>query len=284
MVTLHDSEKLLIGVVYRTPSSSSVNNNEFITALSNIDNYHDCSDLLIMGDFNAPNVDWNDYTCSDGINSFSYKLINATLDSYLTQHACNISHPTYFGQRSSILDLVFASNPNSIVSMQHYSPLGSSDHECLLFKLKYFTEQSKPKDDMCKYNYMKADYCTISSELDKVHWDTLLREQSTDDNWNTFKSIVLAISSKYTPKIKKKRVSNKPPWWSTQISKAVRDKQHLFSHYKYTCSEVVMHRYRILRSDTNTDTSRTILSLTWPIPIPPKVHNERLDATQVSGF
>ena len=43
-------------------------------------------------------------------------------------------------------------------------------------------EQSKPKNDMCKYDYMKADYCTISSELDKVHWDTLLREQSIDDN------------------------------------------------------------------------------------------------------
>jgi len=53
MVTLHGSEELLIGVVYRTPSSSSEKDNELITALSNIDDYHDCSDLLIMGDFNA---------------------------------------------------------------------------------------------------------------------------------------------------------------------------------------------------------------------------------------
>ena len=193
------------------------------------------SDLLIMGDFNAPNVDWNDYTCSDGISSFCYKLINATLDSYLTQH---VLYPTRHipGQRSSILDLVFTSNPNSIESMQHLSPLGSSDHECLLFKLKYFTKQSTPKDVMSKYNYMKADYPTISSELSKVHWDTLLNEQSIDANWNTFKSVVLAISSKYIPKVNKKCVSNKPPLWSTQISKAVRDKQHLFSQYKYTRS------------------------------------------------
>ena len=86
-----------------------------------------------MGDFNAPNVDWNDYTCSDGMTSFSYKLINATLDSYLTQH---VIYPTrhIYGKRS-ILDLVFTPNPNLIVSMQHHSPLGSSDHECLLIKL-----------------------------------------------------------------------------------------------------------------------------------------------------
>ena len=72
------------------------------------------------------------------MSSFSYKLINATLDSYLTQH---VLYPTRHipGQRSSILDLVFTSNPNSIESMQHLSPLGSSDHECLLqFRIKVF--------------------------------------------------------------------------------------------------------------------------------------------------
>ena len=81
MVALHGCEKLLIGVVHRAPSSSSENDNELIRALNNIEDYHDCSDhdLLIMGDFNAPNV-----VLMVRMSSFSYKLINATLDSYLT--------------------------------------------------------------------------------------------------------------------------------------------------------------------------------------------------------
>ena len=70
-----------------------------------------------------------------------------------------------------------------------------------------------------------------------MHWDILLSEESIDNNWNSFKSIVLVISSKCTPEVTKKCVSNKPPWWSTQISKAVKEKQYLFSQYKYTRSE-----------------------------------------------
>ena len=108
---------------------------------------------------------------------------------------------------------------------------------------------------MSKYNYMKADYPTISSELSKVHWDTLLNEQSINANWNTFKSVILAISGKYTPKVKKISVSNKPTWWSTQISKAVRDKQHLFSQYKYTRSVADYASYAVKRNQVKSMTS-----------------------------
>ena len=77
---------MLIGVVYRSPSSNSENDNKLNTAISNIDDFQECSDLLIMGDFNTPNVDWEDFTYSDSRISFAHKFINATQDSYLTQH------------------------------------------------------------------------------------------------------------------------------------------------------------------------------------------------------
>jgi len=101
-----------------------------------------------MGDFNTPNVDWEDFTYSDSRISFAHKFINATQDSYLTQH---VFEPTRHvsGQRSSILDLIFMSNPNSINKIQHHSPLSSSDHECLFFELKCYTEQYKQNDDFC---------------------------------------------------------------------------------------------------------------------------------------
>ena len=155
-VTLGGNKKMLIGMVYRSPSSNCENDSKLNTAINNIDDHHDCSDLLIMGDFNTPNIDWKDFTCSDGRSSFAHEFINATLDSYLTRH---VFEPTRHipGQRSSVLDLVFTSNPNSIDKIQHHSPLGSSDHECLFFELKCFTKQCKHKDDICKYNYEKAN-------------------------------------------------------------------------------------------------------------------------------
>ena len=114
-----------------------------------------------MGDFNVPNVDWNSFTCTEGVSSFSYRFINATLDSYLTQH---VFKPTRHipGHKPSILDLVFTSDPNLIENIHHHSPLGSSDHECLLFELNYIAKQCRSESNINKYNYMKSDYEIIA--------------------------------------------------------------------------------------------------------------------------
>ena len=76
----------------------------------------------------------------------------------------------------------------------------------------------------------------MTSELKEVHWDILLSDESIDANWNLHKNTVLAIVSKYVPKVEvtKKHISNKPLWWSTQISKAIKEKQYLYSQYKFS--------------------------------------------------
>ena len=84
--TLRDKTKMLIGVIYRSSSSNSENDAKLITTINNIEDYHDCADLLLMGDLNTLNVDWKDFTSSDSRSSFTHNFINATPDSYLTQH------------------------------------------------------------------------------------------------------------------------------------------------------------------------------------------------------
>lgn len=88
IVTGSGCTKILVGVIYRSPQSSDVNDIALNTAIGN---YHDCSELLIMGDLNVPTIDWIDLTCSSSENSFAHKFIEASLDGYLTQH---VSNPT----------------------------------------------------------------------------------------------------------------------------------------------------------------------------------------------
>ena len=59
---------------------------------------------------------------------------------------------------------------------------------------------------------------------------------------------MLQISIKHILEVTKKHVSNKPPWWSTQISKAVKEKQHLYSQYKYTCFDADYASYASKRN------------------------------------
>ena len=185
LVTLRNKEKLLGGTVYRLPTSSDENDGKLNETLSSIGDYCNCSERLIMGDFNAPTIDWNNLTCLNSRSSFAHAFINSTLDSYLAQH---VSEPTRHipGQKPSVLDLVFTSNPNSIDEIQHHSPLGSSDHECIYFELKCDTKHYKQTAGDCKLNYMKADYPSINNELNEVDWDTVLCDESIDINWDIF--------------------------------------------------------------------------------------------------
>ena len=56
VTTLPNNSKLLIGVVYRSPSSNEANDSKLVNIFSNLCNFQNSSHLLIMGDFNVPNI------------------------------------------------------------------------------------------------------------------------------------------------------------------------------------------------------------------------------------
>jgi len=66
-------------------------------------------------------------------NALAADLLDATNDAYLYQHVTGFTRHRS-GQRSSLLDVVLSFNASSIQFVQHHSPLGSSDHECLTWQ------------------------------------------------------------------------------------------------------------------------------------------------------
>ena len=109
-----------------------------------------------MGDFNIPNIHWEDFSCSHTGSSLVNEFLCAIQDNYLIQHVSEFTRHSP-GQRSSLLDLVFALNPNSIDCVQHCTPLGSSDHDCLIFKFKCYTTHSDCKEGPVKLNFRKGN-------------------------------------------------------------------------------------------------------------------------------
>jgi len=142
------SEFILVGVIYRSPQSSDANDSIFNATLANIRIYLYCYELLIMGDFNAPTIDWTNHTCSNCESSFVHQFIEASFDGYLIQHVTN---PTrhILGQRPSTLDLIFTCIPDSINEVQHHSPR---------------MLQCEQKDNHHRCNYGKANYISIRNE------------------------------------------------------------------------------------------------------------------------
>ena len=88
--------------------------------------------VLIMGDFNFPTINWAESYCAGSDSSAASAFIDSVQDSFLVQHVASSTRHRQ-RQQPSLLDLMFTLDPNSIDEVTHLSPLGSSDHVCLLW-------------------------------------------------------------------------------------------------------------------------------------------------------
>ena len=135
------------------------------------------------------------------------------------------------GQNPSLLDLIFTLDPDSVDGVSYLSPLGSSDHVCLLWKLKLFDELPASNKSILKYNYRKGDYEAVNENLGSISWSEIL-SSSIHDDWHVFKEIVQDSMAKYIPTSTPKRRNITTPWWSKSLSKALKAKQLAFTRYK----------------------------------------------------
>ena len=140
-IQLRNNDKMLVGVVYRSPNSSFDNSFKQINFILNLSEYVGYSHCLLMGDYNFPNTNWSAMSSPEGVQSLSICIVNACGDGFLTQHVTKTTRHRY-GQNSSLLDLVFTSDPEMIEdgNINHLSPLGSSDHDVLLWNFICYLE------------------------------------------------------------------------------------------------------------------------------------------------
>ena len=110
-----------------------------------------------MGDFNFPDILWQDCATTSSSNSISSQFLNAVQDSFLTQHVILPKHHQA-NQQSSLLNLVITNDPNFIDNIRHISPLGSSDHECLVWNFTCYNSHVSMNNSVKIYNYFKGNY------------------------------------------------------------------------------------------------------------------------------
>jgi len=85
--------KLFVGIVYRSPSSSADNNAKFNRTVEGIYQHCNFTHLLLMGDFNYPQIDWCTSTVPGGDNSPAVVFLDSCEHVYLFQHVQNVRDP-----------------------------------------------------------------------------------------------------------------------------------------------------------------------------------------------
>lgn len=190
---LNHSDVLSLGCVYRSPNSTQENSeklNQLMRDVGKIKSTH----ILVLGDFNLPKINWTTYDSND---RFSSEFIESFRDSYLYQH---IKDPTRgrIGQHPNILDLVFSNEDDMVANITFDSPLGKSDHSCIMFD--FVCQRDRSNCVRTFYLYNKGDYEAMKEELNATDWSAQLKTLDTpDEKYNKFLSILTAAQDKFIP-------------------------------------------------------------------------------------
>ena len=97
-VTPTRTKKILVGSIYRSPTSTRENNRLLLRQMDRANNIAGDNRLLIMGDFNIPNIDWVTRDVLVGAPKVDKDLFKKMQDYFLYQH---VTKPTRFRGNSS---------------------------------------------------------------------------------------------------------------------------------------------------------------------------------------
>jgi hypothetical protein len=86
-IKLNQTDKLLVGLVYRSPSNRTSEYSDKLCSLISEATNKGYSHILIIGDFNYPDIDWENWnTKGDSTNNHEYKCVETIQDNFLYQH------------------------------------------------------------------------------------------------------------------------------------------------------------------------------------------------------
>ncbi|GAA51441.1 hypothetical protein CLF_106108 [Clonorchis sinensis] len=165
-VPLRGSDSLLLGVVYRSPSSPPEDDHFLIRTLGQLSSSYHFTHLLLVGDFNAPKAPWTELQCVGSSGPFAAALTEVVQQSAWTQH---VVAPTRYraGQQPSPLDLVITNERHFVDQVTINAPLGHSDHCVLTFDfICYWARNPEPQTWI--RNFCSADISGMRICLEQV--------------------------------------------------------------------------------------------------------------------
>ena len=240
-------ESLLVGLIYRSPSSPRANDDKLLEILEVAASDRMSSKTLIVGDFNHPGVDFDGHGVKAGDGSVEAQFFSKTQDLFLVQH---VTEATRFrqGQRASILDYIFTDEDNVVDNIQYEVPLGKSDHCCLTWVITVSKAESNQSSN--RLNYWKGNYEAIRTSLAEIDWVTEFAAfPDVADKWTYLRAKVMDAVEKYVPRRKPFQVKKKNEWVSRTTIKKMRDKHKAWKRYRNSPSSRNYEKFKHLRNE-----------------------------------
>nr|VZI46516.1 unnamed protein product [Spirometra erinaceieuropaei] len=128
-IKVPSSPSLNVLTIYRPPRRDNMTE---VRLLKELEKFATRPDILIMGDFNAPHIDWSLTHANSSEQTFDRSFLNTALKLFLTQHVV-LRTRVREGQQANCLDLVLTKSQDSIDEVSCLPPLGTTIMETVQF-------------------------------------------------------------------------------------------------------------------------------------------------------
>ncbi|PKU30494.1 rna-directed dna polymerase from mobile element jockey-like [Limosa lapponica baueri] len=159
--------------------------------------------LVLMGDFNLPDVYWKDNTAE---RKQSRRFLECVEDNFLAQLMLNM--PTRI---SALLHLLLANQEDLLDNITTNVSLGYSDHNIVDFKILPSTLKTSSRTKIL--DFTRADFNMLRAQLQGIPWEASVEGKGACECWELFKNSFLEAQEQSIPYKGKGRRQNKRPLW-----------------------------------------------------------------------
>jgi ribonucleases P/MRP protein subunit RPP40 len=224
-----ERQKILIGVCYRSPSSTETNDKELYETLDRVCN----ETVVIIGDFNYGNlINW---TTVDGQGK-AEGFVECLEENYLFQF---VESPT---RGNNILDLILSNEEHIVQNVKVGEHFSTSDHQIIRFELIVGNKSKYRSEDELYYDYFRANYEEARNLARSIDWTRVIKGENIDADWNSFIAKLNEIKEKCIPKKKKRR--SKCKWANKYTTRCKREVAKAWKRYKKLGTIELYEQYR----------------------------------------
>ena len=230
---------ILFGTVYKPKHDDITTVMDFAKSLDLINSCNKLSDIVIQGDFNQPNINWEDNSILSDVNASketAEELLHTIYNNGIDQL---VRKPTR-GKR--ILDLVLTNNKSIVKEVEVIA--GLSDHDAVKTVMKIGMKGTK-KPPRKVYLRIKADVDGIKRDLKVFQEEFLatLADSTVQASWDKFENKIKEVMEKYIP-FKMSSNRRNLPWFERKHRRLCRKKQRLYNKARRSGDETHWNEYK----------------------------------------
>ena len=237
-VTPNKGKKVLVGCIYRSTSSSTINNDKLLKLIGHANDISGGSRLLLLGDFNVPYIDWVNRVPEPRARKIEKDFLESITDNLMYQHV--MEHTRIRGPQKSTLDLILTKEEEDIKNIEVLAPIGRSDHG--IVKGEFICKWKSRLLPKISKAYRKGKYANMKSQLNQTGWDAEYIAKPVSECLKHLMNNYVELEDEAVPKIKPKDYNE--PWMNRQLMNLWKKKNSSWTRLQERNSRNRWRRYR----------------------------------------